>query len=399
MLIPDDGFTLTADGALLIDLREEVQTVFRVGPWEQGLPTARLTGTHWAEDPPEEELLPILHLARDASAAAPLQRFARTIPAAALACAARFSFRQLAMLRLLQRLPEAEQLAAGQPLLLWLLADYQLQHQLGWTPVRELLRHKRHLVFAELTGISPDGGKSALRLLAKLEFADWMDSSMLRRLQRFFQSGHWRRFRHVPVLSTVWLSEGALPPWLGDRLLLEAASLPAHRLSGRLRRLREAARDATAIGRALRLEHPEQVLRGCRSFEEVFRLHDRWMMRLNEAALEGDDAADLPPPPIAGSETILPIQSSFQLRLEGRLMHHCVAAYGQRVRRGESYIYRVLAPERATLELSYRPQARAWSIAQLKLSHNRGPSQESWQHVTDWLKTAKAGHTQAGDEG
>lgn len=64
-------------------------------------------------------------------------------------------------------------------------------------------------------------------------------------------------------------------------------------------------------------------------------------------------------------------------------MHHCVGSYSQTVLKGNCYIYKVLNPQRATLELVR--QAKSWRIGQLALHCNNSPSQATRLAVQDWL--------------
>lgn len=96
-----------------------------------------------------------------------------------------------------------------------------------------------------------------------------------------------------------------------------------------------------------------------------------------------------PPPPFPGLEdgSITPLTSSSALDKEGEAMHHCVAAYGPLVQMGSLYIYRVLRPQRATVEL--RMDGREWQLGQLKGRDNREVSDGTRQAVVAWLAQAR----------
>jgi len=91
-----------------------------------------------------------------------------------------------------------------------------------------------------------------------------------------------------------------------------------------------------------------------------------------------------PPPPLPGTEHILPITSAADLRREGRAQHNCVGSYAESVLNGKIYVYRVLKPERATL--SIRPGfGGAWFISELKCTCNRDTSKGTRGTVLEWL--------------
>lgn len=64
-------------------------------------------------------------------------------------------------------------------------------------------------------------------------------------------------------------------------------------------------------------------------------------------------------------------------------MSHCVASYTEKVLSGRSYIYRILKPERATLELKITDGHL--EIGQISLHNNKAPSEETQIIVGRWL--------------
>lgn len=61
-----------------------------------------------------------------------------------------------------------------------------------------------------------------------------------------------------------------------------------------------------------------------------------------------------------------------------------MASYAYDVAEGRSYIYRVLEPERATIEL--RPLPTGWTVAQLYGPDNARVAPKTRKAVTTWLK-------------
>jgi hypothetical protein len=102
-----------------------------------------------------------------------------------------------------------------------------------------------------------------------------------------------------------------------------------------------------------------------------------------------------PPPPIPGNDDIQPVTDAVMLLEEGRTMHHCVAGYVVPVLDGDCYIYRVLKPARATLELRpIIPRAgtpQAWHISQIKGYCNAKPIPGVTRAVRDWLRKYMVG--------
>ena len=65
---------------------------------------------------------------------------------------------------------------------------------------------------------------------------------------------------------------------------------------------------------------------------------------------------------------------------------NCVASYASRVREGNTYIYRVLHPERATLSLVRRSPFSDWEIDELERRYNTDVSEETEDFVQAWVE-------------
>jgi hypothetical protein len=91
------------------------------------------------------------------------------------------------------------------------------------------------------------------------------------------------------------------------------------------------------------------------------------------------------PPPPSGTAIIQPLRTAEELREEGTAMRHCIASYDARVARGDCAVFRVLAPERATLSLAWRPHRRAWAVEQLCGPGNTPVGPATRAAVHDWL--------------
>lgn len=87
------------------------------------------------------------------------------------------------------------------------------------------------------------------------------------------------------------------------------------------------------------------------------------------------------PPPISGTDQIIPITSVDALLDEGKLMQHCVASYIGDVLKKKSYIYMMVAPERATIAIN----PDTYELQDYKLKNNMKPSEESWLCLQEWI--------------
>lgn len=91
-----------------------------------------------------------------------------------------------------------------------------------------------------------------------------------------------------------------------------------------------------------------------------------------------------PTPPIPGTAEIEPITTDEELKKEGGLQANCVGTYGTLVDGGTLYIYRVLAPQRATLSIR-RDADGNWRRAELKARGNRRVRAATAKAVDQWL--------------
>ncbi|NNE92469.1 MAG: hypothetical protein HKN23_12545 [Verrucomicrobiales bacterium] len=98
------------------------------------------------------------------------------------------------------------------------------------------------------------------------------------------------------------------------------------------------------------------------------------------------DSSRFKNPPVEGiSGKIEPITSPEGLVDEGESQGNCVASYVSRVEQGDTFIYRVLIPERCTLSIVRAPDGQ-WRIGQLESKFNTDARSETEEFVEAWLE-------------
>ena len=121
------------------------------------------------------------------------------------------------------------------------------------------------------------------------------------------------------------------------------------------------------------------------SMEELHDLHmvriDR-LIRADNKKLISD--TPFPAPPIQGNEVIVPITTARELAEEGKEQRNCALSYSARIYRGQSYVYKVLGPERATLSLE-KQNGGYWMIGQLLKERNQPVSRMTHKNVEEWV--------------
>jgi hypothetical protein len=126
---------------------------------------------------------------------------------------------------------------------------------------------------------------------------------------------------------------------------------------------------------------------GMKSAFQIKKLHDALAVevsRKNKEAIVEKYGEDLPPSPLKGTATIIHISKVRDLLAEGEEMAHCVGGYVERVMSGDVFIYRILEPERATMEVERMPDGKI-RIVQVKLYKNGDVSNNTFKLLNDWL--------------
>ncbi len=129
-------------------------------------------------------------------------------------------------------------------------------------------------------------------------------------------------------------------------------------------------------------------LQPIRRLAHLREFHDSLIDKLNNSRRSKVDIP-LPPPPVEGTETIVPITSIQDLFNEGREQHNCVASYIEHIAiQQRTYIYKVLRPERCTLALTQKDNI--WVPTEIKKDCNRPVAEVTWSAVGRWLNQASS---------
>ena len=326
-----------------------------------------------------------------------------------------FGSYQWALMVLVRNEPWAMDLALGNPTLAYALANSHLLR--GSPPEAAAVQarwycHKKQRDLLEWLGFP--GTEPVARLLRKIP-ATAISPSMLYRLRTTLQTHKQvlALLSRLHALNGAILEVATIPKYydlLSLGLLREMAAQPssesiADRIHGGLAILeqmdpRPAVKPLTSLRQVRQfremaekefqafLRRKEVARREAERRAEYERLR-RWeaarMRSKNKTYLGG---CSFPPPPLLGTKDILPLTSAELLQMEGREQKNCVAIYEMAVRRGNYYIYQVLAPERATLSI-YRGLDGCWRRLELKTYNNCKVETVTEQAVDRWLARAR----------
>jgi hypothetical protein len=309
-----------------------------------------------------------------------LQDWADTLPAEVLSRLRCFAANPLGFLCVVSWDRAALELFMDHPLLFALLHQHAQHSQLGlpW-----LLRHCRMKRVDILKALGFAASGSMVKLFRKVRFKRFHARHVALLRQAAELDSH--RLNHLDTVS--------------DTLLYCVLQHPELLKSPLLRQwqddLAAPLLDVLADIQRMRQHHfisPRRLLeplRHCRNPQDVFKVHDRLVKWVNHHEWERAlDWPKFPEPPLPGNGQILPITDYAALLLEGQQQRHCVAAYCAEIMDGRYYVYRVLAPERATLGLGilrHGKMAMDIVLEQLKGKHSTEVGDATWEAVETWL--------------
>lgn len=392
-MLPDDSqiWFDGATGSLHLDFRFLPGGIcFRIDSWANGLQAYQRHEGEWRKTDRVPKLRLFTDQFRQDDTSTPLAQFMGQIPAFAHRLAASYPCHTLTVYRMLRATPLAADVATHSPVLFWLLADH-LQQQ-GWAPTRAaaLIAMKRTAILHEL---GYEAAPYMVRFLAKIRLPSFEQEHLTSLRQTLARPEAIRRLGHQPCIDRLSLDMAShFPGLLQYRYIRNALALGIPRLS-KLEKLRQLHQDTVRLGISLDIPDYDRAIARLTSLRELEELHDRWTERLlkqGESAKHDREKrlynTPFPPLPCRAPE-VLPITTFTELEEEGRAMHHCVASYAEAILAGTSYIYRVLKPQRGTLEID----PETWRIVQFHLACNKIPDAEARSAVRQW-------HSQAAKE-
>ncbi|HFC93127.1 MAG TPA: hypothetical protein ENJ51_09980 [Leucothrix mucor] len=281
------------------------------------------------------------------------------------------------LLCLLNRYQSAIDLFISNPLLMAIVMHSAKENKWSEETTANLLLEKR-IKILEACGFS--GDKSTLKIINKLSYRSFT-LQKYHLMQTILALPNKHLLNHLPYIDfNLFRLLTSHPQLLSSRLLhsyqAEWPILKFKMLYADIGRMADNEQGDT-----------EQKLLNSRTIDELEAMHDRYTERLNARRYNIDEIEDInyPVAPIAGTENIIPITNSKELLREGRKQHHCVASYHHGIVARRSYIYKVIAPERATLEI--RIQSSGHHLGQVKLAYNKMPSKETFESIYAWMES------------
>jgi hypothetical protein len=363
----------------------------RLGSWSEGCRLEVFKNDAWSA--PDEALtdldLPELSSLLGNGDSGPVAGYMRELPPEVVQGLAPFRYGWLAMLQVCAASPRGGQLLRAAPLLFWLAAPALWRQSGGRAEALEtLLGLKQRDLLALSCG---RGSKALIRLLARIpppaSIHPYQHRALTAILAREEASSLLLRKQNVDwgLIALVRYHFERISNTMFRSIIMREPDSRA--MAKAIDELDTIVRDTTNLGRQLGIADAPGLVAARADWRGLQGLHDAWTERLNSMgvdALVRKYGEKFPPPPLPGAEDIQPVDSVRELMLEGQIMHHCVGGYIEDVCSGRRYIYRVTAPERATLEIQ-KNKAGVWGLGQVKTRCNGTPGNEVTRRVWEWF--------------
>lgn len=348
----------------------------------------------------------------------PLWPILQSMPPDVLELARSFGAWQHTAVELMALTPHARQLAETAPSLFWLVCAAWDTRSANRVRDAAIFQMKRVNLLTWALGFQAHSGQLELLERLHLKTRGRAEHALVRWvLGRPVQCGYLAGFKticthalkHVQAMEPEYLS-----PALGQCLASEMA--PEHET---LLEYRQTVRDIFRMADMLNIpkDHATKQVSGCETLADIGALHQTLQFRLQDICKipcphcndDGDvsgmtcpicsgsgvlfkvsGSKPFPHPPVPGTAHIVHLPNAAALVAEGQEMHHCVASYAKAAAAGECFLYKVLAPERATLEVVLDASG-AKHIAQVRGPFNSAVSSATHSALARWIQAGPTG--------
>ena len=164
-------------------------------------------------------------------------------------------------------------------------------------------------------------------------------------------------------------------------------------IARRIRRCRDA-KDLRLLLRKLQLRASDRIVNNLalidlENLDAVIDCIGGWLGEFDRQQLERHWFDDYGPSPLPGNANLIALRTYQALFLEAHQQHNCATSYHYEIQDNQYAIFRLLAPERATLGLGFNEKKQRYKIDQLVLQDNQPVSVTTRQWVKRWLRQAQ----------
>jgi hypothetical protein len=284
------------------------------------------------------------------------QAYRDGIPAEILEELNRYTVRKWYLFNTMARCPGALDLSRSNPALYFALACNWVFHK---PAVRQPIRAARSLMYKKqkviLEWLGFPATETTRRILAKIAPEALTVERLLYLRLALANEGVVKVLSHLERINGAVLSlvtHNKLKPYTTPRFL-EDVSRDTSR-HGQSATVLDLMRDTLKMAEEIQWKDCPRVFCSLQRLQDV---HDQLIRRLNRMNVDerckrvASYVTRFPSPPFIGTAHIRPLETPRALIEEGVAMRHCVGSYTNAMNEGSVYIYQVLDPIRATLEI------------------------------------------------
>jgi len=399
----------SANGYLYVDFRNSCNTCLRISTWEQGLVISRWNATinTWEQEETDPGL-PFCFDDNNPRAIPAINSFMQYIPKELRICLKPFMWRQMVLLKMVRHDARAMiDLVQSNPALALLFADRVAEKEVPIYDAVKLAGRKRRFILEFAGGPCTE---SAVKILSRIRPDESLTKNDDPQSRYFTQNTckelrkvvynhslmyRLRHIRKIPIGFLRYLVEKTdLSLWL-LKIHYPGTAIAGQELFETIVSLFRIWNDIVAMGNYIGGAAPVSRIMKLHDVRQLKKLHDTWadhVINKTEVSVintckQKYGTTQFPKPPIAGTDAIIPIETIEELFAESRRMHNCAASYAERIMEGKCYLYRVLKPERATLEI--KEEDGIFFPVQLKAACNLDVGEGTKEIVEEWVRNAK----------
>ena len=172
-----------------------------------------------------------------------------------------------------------------------------------------------------------------------------------------------------------------------------AQRLQVTHIARQIRRCRDS-KDLRLLLRKLQLRASDRIVNNLAlvdldNLDAVIDCVGGWLGEFDRQQLERHWFDDYGPSPLPGNANLIALRTYQALFLEAHQQHNCATSYHYEIQDNQYAIFRLLAPERATLGLGFNEKKQRYKIDQLVMQDNQPVSVTTRQWVKRWLRQAQ----------
>ena len=389
--------TIDFKGNLKFLIPPDFDREFLLSSWNQGLKCYFKEDKTWKQESVDSGFT-FISDDNEAQEDDPVSIFIQQIPGDVASLIKPYHYRQFIMLQLMSQNPKLIDVFKHSPTLFWMVVAEAAERKWKDPEIVRVLHLKRTMIIEEIIGKSC---AKAIKFIEKivLKSGDINEFDLIKKC--LLDLPLIESFLHEKSILIQVLSVAQKKGCFINTKILRNEIEPKKTSRSQLikfRKYEEIIRDIERMAQLLNRPLPVNYFKNYTSEEALNRLHNNWITRYNGSQIyqdrvierdqrfleksgvtEKEQAAPFPLCPLGDFANLIQIKDYSGLNKEGIQMKHCVGSYFQRAFSGSAYYYKLLSPERATVEI--KMNLEKVTVTQFKLKGNKKPSQESYDYL------------------